>query len=79
MFTAKVDDAAYWVIENTAPAAFEKIKVFVSDNFYTPAAGKIKNLKIQTKVTLYYYKNIQTIFSSISGRIIPDNLVMFPF
>ena len=59
IFEAKVDDVSYWVIENKAPAAFEKIKVFSSANFYNPAAGKIKNLKIQTKVTLYYYKNIQ--------------------
>jgi hypothetical protein len=53
-----IDDTSYWVVENTAPAAFEKIKVFGSDNFYTPAAGKIKNLKIQTKVTLSDYTNI---------------------
>ena len=51
MFTVKVDDVSYWVIENRATSMFEDIKVFGGDNHYNPAAGKIKNLKVQTKVT----------------------------
>ena len=51
MFTVKVDDVSYWVIENRATSMFKDNAVFGGDNHYNPAAGKIKNLKVQTKVT----------------------------
>ena len=50
MFEVKVDDISYWVIENNAPAEFEDVKIFGSDNWYKPASGKIKNLKVETKI-----------------------------
>ena len=53
MFAVKVDDISYWVIENNVAAGLKNIKVFGRDNFYNPAAEKIKNLKIQTEVTLF--------------------------
>ena len=49
MFEAKVDDISYWVIENTGPAEFKNVKIFVADNWFNPASGKIRNLKVQTK------------------------------
>ena len=49
MFEVKVDGKSYWVIENDSPAAFKDLPVWCSDKWYNPPAGKIKNLKIQTK------------------------------
>ena len=76
MFTVKVDDVSYWVIENRATSMFKDNTVFggdnhynpAADNHYNPAAGKIRNLKVQTKVT-YLTTNIKPIFHPISGRI----------
>jgi hypothetical protein len=45
----RIDDVSYWVIENNDARVFENMKVFASDNFWNPAAGKIKNLKLQTE------------------------------
>ena len=50
MFEVKIDDISYWLIENNDARVFENMKVFASDNFWNPAAGKMKNLKLQTKI-----------------------------
>ena len=45
----KIDEKSYWVIENNAPPSLQHVKVFSADNWHDPAAGKIRNLKIQTE------------------------------
>ena len=49
MFEAKVDDISYWVIENTGPAEFKNVKIFVADTWFNPASGKIRNLETNSE------------------------------
>ena len=46
MFEVKVDDISYWVIENNVPAEFDDVKIFAADDWFNPASGKIRNLKV---------------------------------
>ena len=47
MFEVTVDGVTYWLLENKDARVFKNIKVFASDDFYNPAAGKIRNMKIR--------------------------------
>ena len=61
MFEVKVDEVSFWVMGNSAAAAFDNIKVFASRG-NSPAAAKMKNLKVQTKKVILSDLQISQIY-----------------
>ena len=35
--------------ENTTPKVFTNVNIYAGDQFYAPALGKIRNLRVRTK------------------------------
>ena len=49
MFCVKIDGKKYWEIENTEAKAFDDVQIFAGDKWYTPANGRIRNLKVSSR------------------------------
>ena len=45
-FVVTIGSVEVWSLRNTSPRVFNNVKVFVSDDFYPPVPGIIRNLNI---------------------------------
>ena len=46
MYNIILDGVSVFSVENTAPAKYEKVKVFAADDWHEPLDGQIRRLEI---------------------------------
>ena len=52
MYGIKINNESVQNVENTEPRIFKSVKMFAGDSWHEPLNGKIRKIKVETKLII---------------------------